>query len=382
MRLLFISTGTQVTNPTSGDQVRAWNLIKRLSDKGWDITILEQDGGNSDIDEANVVTFNQPVPDRLNDVNPFLYKELTSQFQKEVPDVIHVKTFSGIIASWAVSRAYQTSTKIVYDAQNFESQKITSDAKSLPPLKRVIAPTLIPSLEKIAVRAADQIVSVSDSDRRSFQSVLGVSDEKITAVPNGSNPVQTGEDLCSEFRSKHGISSKTSVLIFHGHYDYYPNEEAVQNIVNNVVPELKQQNEDFHVVIAGKGVPEFGNNDSVSGVGYVNNLDSFLAAGDIAIVPLASGGGTKLKVLDYMSAGLPIATTPKGAEGLDLENGVSAAIADMEGQEFIEQINSLVESPSKREELGANAQKLFNEKYEWNTIGADLDDLYRSLAET
>ncbi len=59
----------------------------------------------------------------------------------------------------------------------------------------------------------------------------------------------------------------------------------------------------------------------------------------MAVVPLVSGEGVKLKVLDYMAVGLPIVATKKGAEGLDLVNGKHAIIVNDVNEEFVKPSN-------------------------------------------
>ena len=89
---------------------------------------------------------------------------------------------------------------------------------------------------------------------------------------------------------------------------------------------------------------------------------------DIAIVPLISGEGVKFKMLDYMAVGLPIITTKKGAEGLDLVNGVHALIVDNVNEKFVKAIEYLVENPKIRKKLGYSAKKLIEIKYNTTTI--------------
>lgn len=380
MRLLYISAGTSVTNPEAGDEVRAWNIIQGLNELGWNITVFEQPGGDLDVNEADVYPFRHVLPPRLNDANPFLVGKLLSYFYNQSPDVVHVKTFAGVTVTKVVAGLFGSDTTVVYDAQNFETEKIETASEVLPWYKRFVAPHLVPALESLSVRAADHVVSVSEADKESFQSVLDVPEEKISVVPSGSNPVDSDEADVSSFLSRHNLPKNKPLAVFHGYYDYYPNEEAIETIVEKITPELNDRAIEYHFVLAGKGVPNFSEDEGVTGVGYVEDLDAYLAAADLAVVPLQQGGGTKLKMLDYLCSGVPPVTTEIGAEGLDLRDGESALIYDDVDEAFVDGIVEVIEDEELRKRLGCSAQELGEEKYHWDSIVPKVDSLYRSLA--
>ena len=62
--------------------------------------------------------------------------------------------------------------------------------------------------------------------------------------------------------------------------------------------------------------------------GYLNNVADVLGVSGIGIAPLLEGAGTRLKILEYLSSGLPVVSTSVGAEGLQIENGRNIVIED------------------------------------------------------
>ncbi|NHW88881.1 MAG: glycosyltransferase family 4 protein [Archaeoglobales archaeon] len=64
------------------------------------------------------------------------------------------------------------------------------------------------------------------------------------------------------------------------------------------------------------------------GIKFLDDIYELLVASDIAIVPILSGSGTRVKIMDYLNVGLPIVTTKKGIEGIEAENGKHAIIVD------------------------------------------------------
>jgi len=382
MRLLFISAGTSVTDPVAGDQIRAWNIIKGLHNEGWHINLLENHGGDPSIPEANVNTFKHILSPRLNDLNPYLYRALVSQFRAQPPDIVHVKTFSGVTATKIVSKFSQTESSVVYDAQNFEAEKIETAKSSLVWYKRIISPYLIPGLEWLSVRVADHVVTVSNKDRDSFRDRFNVPEHKITVIPSGSDLVDGDESKADQFRSEHDLPMDKSLLVFHGDFEYPPNRDAIEAIVDKVLPNLDSKTSDYHFAIAGRNSPSFQDRSDIDGLGFVEDLDTFLTAGDIAVVPLDKGGGTKLKMLDYICAGLPIVTTEKGAEGIDLLDGESALVFDSVDKAFVDGIVDLIEDQQCRDNLGSNARELAESTYTWESIVPQIDSLYTSLMDT
>jgi glycosyltransferase involved in cell wall biosynthesis len=155
--------------------------------------------------------------------------------------------------------------------------------------------------------------------------------------------------------------------------------EAVDMIRNYLAPRFATINKDVVFVIAGTGAPKF-DADNVRAVGFVQDIRSLIRQADIAIVPIRSGGGTRLKVFEYMEAGLPIVTTRKGIEGIEAENMKHAIITQDVDEEFIQAILYLITDQSERRRIGYNARKLAQDDYDWCIIGRNLSQLYTRIA--
>jgi glycosyltransferase involved in cell wall biosynthesis len=116
--------------------------------------------------------------------------------------------------------------------------------------------------------------------------------------------------------------------------------------------------------------------------GYVPNLVKYLNAGDVAIAPILSGGGTKLKIFQYLAAGTPLVATKKAVEGIQgLKNGESALLSEEVDQRFIDNILRVHDDSRLRRKLSDNARKLA-ERYDWKTIASKLYDVYEDLVST
>ena len=104
-----------------------------------------------------------------------------------------------------------------------------------------------------------------------------------------------------------------------------------------------------------------------------------LAEASVILVPLRSGGGTRLKVLEAFGAGRAVVLTTLGAEGIAAEHGRHLLLADSPA-ELADATVSLLGDRGARERLTAEARRLVEERYGWRAIGAALaDDVERLL---
>jgi len=102
--------------------------------------------------------------------------------------------------------------------------------------------------------------------------------------------------------------------------------------------------------------------------GYVQDIRPIVAGSAVCVVPLRQGGGTRLKILEAMALGTAVVSTSKGAEGLDVMDGVHLLIAD-DPAAFASATRSLLQDAGLRDRLVTNARRLVEERYDWREIG-------------
>jgi glycosyltransferase involved in cell wall biosynthesis len=113
----------------------------------------------------------------------------------------------------------------------------------------------------------------------------------------------------------------------------------------------------------------------VTVTGYVADILPYFGGADVYIVPLRIGGGTRLKVLEAMSAGLPLVSTTVGAEGIALQSGRDAVYAD-DAAAFSQAVLRLLGDPALRAEMGLAARGYVVAHYDWRAIAPLLEPLY------
>ena len=95
------------------------------------------------------------------------------------------------------------------------------------------------------------------------------------------------------------------------------------------------------------------------------------------MVPLRTGGGTRLKILEAMAAGVPVVSTPLGAEGLEVVDGENVLLVDSDDAEgWADRLVSLADSPARRAQLIDAGLRLVQSRYDWEILGSRLRATY------
>ncbi|ASJ15372.1 glycosyltransferase [Thermococcus radiotolerans] len=260
----------------------------------------------------------------------------------------------GSIGSIILSKILKT--RLVYIAHDVEVDRYAQDSISIEEQKVVSVLKILTKVYEFFATRADRIISISHSDKRRLSELYGLPLEKITVI----SP-KISDSRISPKNEKRIMTKRSDIaVVFHGSYKYLPNKEAMEIIRGGISKNISYENVQF--LVFGSGSPKV-HEGKFRSLGFVDNIYELLSSCDIAIVPLKRGAGVKLKMLDYMAAGLPIVTTKKGTEGLDLVNGKHAIIVDDVDEGFVKAIEYLIENPKIRRKLGHNARNLANMKY-------------------
>lgn len=211
-------------------------------------------------------------------------------------------------------------------------------------------------------RASDNVVCVSRRDRDRL-AADGVPAGRITVIPHGVDIAAFADAEPADLRGRFGLPAGCRVLVFHGTYRYPPNLEAIRFLAREILPVLGGG---YRVLAVGLDPPAHSPVPEVRFTGPVDDLPAVLKGSDMAVVPLKGGGGTRMKVLDYFAAGIPVISTEKGVEGLPLEPGTHYLRAD-DAPAFARTILSLDADAELRSRLVA-AGSGFVAELDWQRI--------------
>ena len=237
--------------------------------------------------------------------------------------------------------------------------------------------SVIERLRNTEVRLCHEVnavVAVSDRDRATLVRE-GVDANKTFVVPHGVDLDAFAHAL--PVRHLHHMASekKRDCLVFHGTFNYAPNREALNIIREQILPRLQRRGLSPMVMAIGANPPSLRPSCGIVCPGEVDSVAPYLKSADAAIVPLMQGGGTRMKLLDYFAAGVPVISTSKGAEGLAVENERQLLIRD-DLDAFADAIVELLSSASKVERLVASARQ-FVAHSDWSTIAQQYAAIYQ-----
>jgi glycosyltransferase involved in cell wall biosynthesis len=221
------------------------------------------------------------------------------------------------------------------------------------------------------IREVDAIVCITDADKEFIRN-MGVQKPLYTCI--------TGVDA-AEYQLKDKVQPAEKTIFSFASMDWIPNQEAVDWFLENCWQQVKSKVPDCKLVIAGRYMPERFLKLNLPGVEVIENVGSsrdFYSSQGIMLVPLLSGSGLRIKIIEGMAYGKAIVSTSIGAEGINIENGKNILIAD-KAAEFADKVVFLLEHPGERRKLEQEAAKFATENFDNSKVGAGLVKFYRSL---
>ena len=168
---------------------------------------------------------------------------------------------------------------------------------------------------------------------------------------------------------------------FHiGSMDWMPNLEGIRWFLEFIWSSIYEKNPQATFYLAGRNMPEWLKRLQCPGVvivGEVADAHEFIRSKTVLVVPLLSGSGIRIKIIEGMACMRPVLTTSIGAEGITYTNEKDIMIADTHNA-FIEKAQKLIDSPALCEEIGKAAHHLIMNNYDTKKIIADLTGFYQS----
>lgn len=159
-----------------------------------------------------------------------------------------------------------------------------------------------------------------------------------------------------------------NTLIFTGAFTYQPNYEAMVWFVEKVFPLVRAQIPEAHLTITGNHANRrLPTTENVTLTGFVDDVRPCIANAWASLVPIWTGGGTRLKILEAMALGTPVIATSKGAEGLDAVPGKHLLVADA-AEQFATAVLQLLQNAALRQTISQNAAEFVTAHYNWPVV--------------
>ncbi len=211
-------------------------------------------------------------------------------------------------------------------------------------------------------------VVCSERERAQLESIAPQA--HIAAVENG---------VDTAFFADEGRARERKRIVFVGTMAYHANVEAAVWFVREAWPEIRTEHPEWRLSLVGANpapaVLALASEPGVEVTGTVDDVRPYYREAAAAIVPLKTGGGTRLKILEAFAAGVPVVSTTLGAEGLDVKPGDHVLIADRK-EDWTRHLGVLASNPAEWERLAAAGKELARTRYDWDILGEMLFRTY------
>ncbi|MFP4471702.1 MAG: glycosyltransferase family 4 protein [Bacteroidales bacterium] len=300
-------------------------------------------------------------------------EKLIQILQKDRYDIIQLETL--FISPYINTIREYSEAKIVLRAHNIEHliwERVAAISRN--PLKKVYLRHLARTLKNYEtgmLNRYDGIATITKKDGAHLKA-LGCRAPLID--------IPFGIDL-EHFRENPGIDPEFPSLFHIGSMNWMPNQEGVKWFLDQVWPAVHEQHPKLKFYIAGREMPAWLTHAKIPNVVVVGEVDDafdFIYSKAIEVVPLFSGSGIRIKIIEGMAARRAVISTSIGAEGINVSHGKNILIADT-AEAFIETINKCIRSRMMCTTLGENARKLIETDHSNSRLMEKLTAFYHQI---
>lgn len=298
---------------------------------------------------------------------------LTSKLKREVSQVLTHRAYDLVVFDGL--HPYTTfkdipafkNTQVVYRAHNVEGDLWSTAASKTN--NAIISKLLLwqgqkmSALESSLIKRAKKVWCIAPEDLKRFEDLNPKEKEKLSLIP-------VGLDF-KKIEEKNDINEASPLkLLFLGKMDWAPNKDGLKWFLEEVWPKVDQKKLELHIVGSGDSGwgTELFKQPGVKFFGFVKDLDAVYRDCDYSIIPIRYGSGTRIKVIESISKGMPIVATDMGVQGSGLNDYFKAETKE----EWISTLNKLDRQMGKA--MAAAAFKELESVYSPKAIGAKAFD--------
>ncbi len=222
--------------------------------------------------------------------------------------------------------------------------------------------------ERRAFAAATRIVAVSEDDARLIRNRFGGRD--VDVVDNG---------IDRDYFQAVQPDPDPKTILFLGSLDWRPNLDAVALLLDRIFPAVRAAEPAARLRLVGRKPPlalvqKVRDLPGVELHADVPDVRPFLATSGVMVVPLRIGGGSRLKILEALAAGLPVISTGVGAEGLGLIAGEHYVAAEPE--RMAEALLACIRDPRQARTMAERSRAFVLNRYDWDTLADRLERVW------
>ncbi len=292
--------------------------------------------------------------------------------KNETYDVIHAETF------YIMPHIPPTSTPILLVEQTIEYKVYQHFISHLFWILRKTLELDIKKLkhwELLYWKKADQVATVSETDHAEMKRLIPALSPAI--IPNGA-----GDEMFVDKLEYPDISKP--ILLFVGNFYWLQNVEAADLLIRKIFPSVRALIPDIKLIVAGQNSAKLKDLKS-KGIqiidlapGASEKVKSLYHTSTLFVAPIFGPGGTRLKILASMAAGLPVISTRTGIDGLGVVEGEHGLIAETP-TDFALAIQRILLDKKLYLKIQKNAFDQVKKNYSWSSIAKVLDNIYRKM---
>jgi polysaccharide biosynthesis protein PslH len=400
MKILTISSTFPYPPTKGGTHNRTFNLIQPITQRH-QVTLVTQRGDDvSDEDVeglekhvAELIVFERPksvesgIASKIKRFGQFFLKGsppnvlylYSPEIQQWIDRAIAENKFRAITCEHSVNEIYirpqwrnKVTTVIDIHSSIYRTCKnqLATNTSDNPQRDRLYLP-LLKRYEKNSLSKFSQVVVTTDEDKQQMEEFNPQA--KVTIIANG-------VDLDTfPYRTKDPAGHN---IVFVGGLDYFVNIDAACFFSREVFPLIQKKFPDATLTLVGSKPSEevkalTAQNPAISVTGRVPSIAEYLHQATVAVAPLRTGFGMKIKTLEYMSAGVPIVGSDRGLEGIAVDdvNIPLRALRANSISEYVTAITKLFNDPQLRASLSTNGRQAIEQEYTWLNLSHQYEQV-------
>jgi polysaccharide biosynthesis protein PslH len=400
MKILTISSTFPYPPTKGGTHNRTFNLVQLIAQRH-EVTLVTQradDVSDEDVEGlkkhvAELVIFERPksvetsILAKIKRFGQFFLKGkppnvlylYSPEIQQWIDRAVAENRFDAITCEHSVNEIYirsqwrnQVTTVIDIHSSLYRTCKnqLATNTSDNPKRDRLYLP-LLKRYEKNSLSKFSQVVVTTDEDKQQMEEFNPQA--KVTIIANG-------VDLDTfPYRTKDPAGHN---IVFVGGLDYFVNIDAACFFSREVFPFIQQQFSDATLTLVGsKPSNEVKaltiENPAITVTGRVPSIAEYLHQATVAVAPLRTGFGMKIKTLEYMSAGIPVVGSDRGLEGIAVDGAKIPlrALRANSVSEYVNAITNLFNDPQLRASLSTNGRQAIEQEYTWLNLSHQYEQV-------
>ena len=388
--------------PKDGGALAVWNLSKGLSQQNEELYVLalnttkhpvpkvalpiefQEKISIESVDIDTDIKYADLFKNFLFDSEPYnLLRFKSQEFSNKLISVLEIfqpeiVLLEGLSMAWYINDIRQHSNaRVVMRAHNVEHviwQGLLIEEKSA--LTRIYLKNLTKRIRKFEV-----------SQLKNYDALIPISlvDEKWHRHSGYNGPTLTipfGVEITDPNEST--LKVQQNDLIYIGALDWAPNVEGIIWFIREVWPRLHSEFPELNLHIAGRNpteeVKRLIQADGIIFYGEIDHVSELFEKGNIMIIPLFSGSGMRVKIIEGFQAGKLIITTIQGLEGIPAKPGNHLLLADT-ADEFTNQIKMSLQKPEVIAQIGSKGKEFVKHNFNNFALSKELISFFNSLTE-